>query len=148
MTGPLDDYTHLRIYLTRSRLGESEAAVKELRNYLESRSRGIVADWPIKVGEFLADQITESALFGAAESPDERINAEQHCEAWFYAGTKRLLSGDQTAAASCFEKAIATHAQILIEYGSAVQELRLLEAPKNPDKKQVSELRNHADFTP
>jgi len=72
---PPDDYTHFFICLARSRMGEPEAAVKELRDYLERSSRGMGADWRIKVGEFLTDQITESALFGAAESPDERINA-------------------------------------------------------------------------
>ena len=85
-------------------------------------------NWHWKLGQFLTGRIKEPELFKAAESPDTRTDTERHCEAWFYAGTKRLLAGDQASASKYFENCVATHMEALIEYGSAVHELRFLKA--------------------
>lgn len=45
----------------------------------------------------------------------------------FYAGMKRLLAGDTTAARDDFRKCLATDRKDFDEYGFAAAELRLLE---------------------
>ena len=49
-------------------------------------------------------------------------------EAWYYAGSKRLILGDKAAAATYFEKCVAVDAPRLVEAASAAAELGLLKA--------------------
>jgi len=125
-----DDFTAFAIWLIRSRFGEKEAATKELQAYLNSRKSAGAEDWVLKVGSFLAGQLTEAELFKAAESPDKKKSAEQHCEACFYAGTKRLIDGDKLAATTFFEKCLATEVKEFIEYTYAAAELERLKAER------------------
>jgi len=80
------------------------------------------------VGYFLVGQLKESELFKLAENSDKKRDNNQHCEAYFYAGTKRLIAGDKTTALEYFEKCIATDAKGYTEYQSAAAELHLLKA--------------------
>ena len=57
------------------------------------------ADWISRIGRFLLDQISEFDFLGGATSSDMEKNRAQHCEAWYYAGMKRLLAGDKNTAA-------------------------------------------------
>ena len=49
------------------------------------------------------------------------------CEAWFYAGMKKLLGGDKAAAANYFKKCLATEQKDFTEYLLAEAELKALE---------------------
>jgi lipoprotein NlpI len=120
------DYVRFRIWLIRSRLGQTGAATKELKAYLDKRKTANGEDWAANIGEFLVGELPESALFKAAESRDKERNPERFCEAWFYAGTKRLIAGDKRTATTYFETCIATGAKDLTEYSSAAAELRFL----------------------
>jgi lipoprotein NlpI len=121
------DYPHLFIWLVRARIGEKEAAIKELAAYLEKRVNKPGKDWPVKVANFLLDRISEDDLAVAAVSTDAKKDRGQHCETWFYAGMKRLLAGDETAAADCFRKSLATEAKDYTEYYFARAELKALQ---------------------
>jgi tetratricopeptide (TPR) repeat protein len=123
---PSDDYAHFRIWLVRSRLGEIEAAATELQIFLDNRKTGKPDDWPAKVARFLVGQLTEPELFKAAECSNQQTEAKQNCEAYFYAGAKRLLTGDKTTAAAYFEKCLATGLSDSSEYQSAAAELKYL----------------------
>ena len=87
-------------------------------------------DWPSKIGTFLIGGISEPKFLAAALDGNKRTDEVQHCEAWFYAGTKRLVLGDKTTAKEYFEKCRAFDMKGLLEWGSALAELRLLEAEK------------------
>lgn len=121
--------TELRIWATRSRLGETGAAKRELQAYLVSREAGDSSDWPSTICRFLLGQVTESQLFRAAETPGSQRKGEKHCQAYFYAGVKRLVVGDKKTAASRFEKCVATGATDRAEYMSAAAELSFLMPP-------------------
>ena len=90
-----------------------------------SRQARLTKDWSSRVGSFLAGHTAERDFLDAAQG-DQGSEFVQHSDAWFYAGTKRLLLGDRATAASYFEKCIAAHEVTLIEYWSAIQELRFL----------------------
>jgi len=127
------DYSHYRVWLIRARTGEVAAATRDLRAYLESRRTGRPADWPSTVGRFLAGQLDEAAFLKAAEDPDARTSEEQQCEAWFYAGMKRLISNDRPAAIEYLQKCLATHVTNFEEYASAEAELKSLQmSPAQP----------------
>jgi hypothetical protein len=124
------DYSCYRVWLIRARSGEKEAATRELEAYLERRKAGKPDDWPSKVGRFLAGHLTEADFLNAAADTNVRIDREQHCEAYFYVGSKRLVEGDKTAAANYFKKCVATDVKQFGEYQSAEAELEfLLETP-------------------
>jgi HEAT repeat protein len=126
------DYSYYRIWLILARSGEKAAATKELMSYLEHRNTGTTNDWPSKVGRFLTGQLTETDFLNAATNTNAKTDREQHCEAYFYAGMKRLIENDKTTAVDYFKKCLATGVKHFEEYQSAEAELRfLLASPMN-----------------
>jgi tetratricopeptide (TPR) repeat protein len=121
-----DDYARFRIFLIRSLFGETQSATNELQTYLNSRDGRKINDWQSKIGRFLAGQISESELFEAAQSINQQTYVKQHCEAYFYTGTKQLIKGNKIIAAEYFKKCIETGAKDLSEYQSAASELKFL----------------------
>jgi len=129
----VQDYSYFRIWLIRARLGETEAATRELAAYLENRKTGTPDDWPSKVGRFLAGQLSESDFLKAADDPSLQTSKEQHCEAYFYVGSKHLIENDKMAAVDYFKKCLTTNLTDFEEYTSAASELLVLQLPaKNP----------------
>ena len=120
------DYSHYRAWLIRARWGETAAATQELATYLQYRINGKAGDWPGTVGRFLAGQLSEDDFLKAAENPNPQTSREQHCEAWFYIGSKRLIAGDTATAADDFKKCLATGVVSFEEYGSAEAQLKRL----------------------
>ena len=120
------DYSHFYVWLIRARLGEKDAATKELQSYLDNRKTGTSDDWPSKVANFLTGQLTEPDFFKTSENADKQTDGGQHCEAYFYAGSKRLAGGDKTTATDYFEKCLATGCKGFTEYTSAAAELKNL----------------------
>ena len=125
------DYSHYRIWLIRARLGETASATRELTAYLQSRPPGKPGDWRLQVGRFLAGQLPEQKFLQSAANPDTKTDHEQHCEAWFYAGMKHLLAGDQATATSDFQKCVDTGVTGFEEYQSAAAELKLMNGTAN-----------------
>jgi len=122
----VQDYSYYRIWLIRARSGEKEAATQELVSYLNNRKAQNPTDWPLQVGRFLAGQITEANFLKAAADANTKADREQHCEACFYAGSKRLIENDKTGAADFFKKCLGTGVTTFEEYHSAEAELRVL----------------------
>jgi hypothetical protein len=123
------DYSYYRIWIIRSRLGETEAATKELQAYLEHRKVQQPPDWTLQVGRFLTGQLSESDLLKAADNANDQTSREQHCEAYFYAGMKRLIENDKATAVDYLNKCLATKVETFEEYTSAKADLRFLETP-------------------
>jgi len=117
------DYTYFRLWIIRSRLGEKEGATHELTDYLKHRKTHDTNDWPLQVGRFLAGQSTEGDFLAAADSPNSQTAKEQHCEAYFYIGSKRLIDGDKPGASDYFKKCKDTNVIEFEEYQSAAAEL-------------------------
>jgi lipoprotein NlpI len=80
------------------------------------------------VGEFLLGRRSERDLFQAAEvSPAREVDQAQLCQAAFYAGAVRLLTGDRTGAAEKFRQAVDTGITLATEFHLAKAELSALE---------------------
>jgi len=119
----VQDYSQYRIWIIRARSGEQDAATANLVAYLKHRNPRNSSDWPGQIGRFLTGGISESDLFAAAIEPHPRTDQEQHCEAFFYAGAKRLVENDKAGATDCFKKCLATGVTGFEEYTSAKAEL-------------------------
>jgi len=115
-------YPRLFIWIIRSRLGEREAADKELATHFNAEP----GTWVSKVATYLLGNLSEAELFTAAASPDANTDRGQHCEAWFYAGMKNVLGDDKWAAAQFFKKCLATGQKNAVEYHFAKEELNAL----------------------
>src|SRR5439155_2868327 len=115
-------YPRLFIWIIRSRLGEREAADKELATHFNAEP----GTWVSKVATYLLGNLSEVELFTAAASPDANTDRGQHCEAWFYAGMKNVLGDDKWAAAQFFKKCLATGHKNAVEYHFAKEELNAL----------------------
>lgn len=126
----IQDYSRCYIWFIRARLGEQDSATKELQAYLNNRKTGTSNEWPPNIARLLTGQLTEPDFFKAAENSDQQTNKRQHCEAYFYAGSKRLIEGDKTAATDYFEKCLAMECKEVDEYNSAAAELKSLETSK------------------
>jgi tetratricopeptide (TPR) repeat protein len=120
------DYDQLRIFLIRARLGEREAAIKELEQYVGS-SNGKANDWFSTIGRFLTGRISEQEFLTLAERGDKRTIQEQRCEAFFYAATVRMLKGENAKAKEYFQRSVETNVTNFTEYVSAKAELELID---------------------
>jgi ankyrin repeat protein len=129
------DYTCYRIWIIRARLGERDAATRELADYLEHRKPGNTNDWPLQIGRFLAGQSSESNFLAAAYSPVPQTSKEQHCEAWFYSGSKHLIERDEMGAVDNFKKCLTTGLQNFEEYTSANAELLFIEISRRRESR-------------
>ena len=124
------EYAHSRIWLIRARLGEREAASQELRQYLGARTTGKPDDWPAKILNFLAGQIPEQAFIKTAEEAYSVAAKGLLGEAYFYAGSRRLVTGDQDGAKVWLGKCVALDLKYSSEYASAAAELKFLQGQK------------------
>jgi tetratricopeptide (TPR) repeat protein len=87
------------IWLIRARLGDREAADRELAPYMEGHPPEWSNGWDAKTGNFLLGRISEDDfLLSLNDNPGT---------AWFYAGMIRLLSNDMRNAAEDFRKSMA-----------------------------------------
>lgn len=109
----------------RLRLGETEAARKELRSRLEQFASEPPA-WNLAVCRFLLGEMDEAALLKAAEAGDRETARAQACDAWYYAGVVRLVAGQPEKAADCFRQCVATKRRDYRAYELAVAELARL----------------------
>ncbi len=131
----LDDYLHLLkvnstgsdnphffLWLTRTQLEQQDAADQELTAYLGLR--GGPKDWHSEIGSFLLGKMSEAELLKAAAavpSPDKPL-----CEAYYYAGMKRLIAGQKIEAADYFRRCLATRQTTTAVYPLAHAEAKKL----------------------
>jgi len=125
----IQDYSYYRVWILRSRLGETAAATQELAAYLKQRKAHQPPDWPFQIGRFLTGQLPEGDFIKVADNSNDQTSREQHCEAYFYAGLKRLIENDKTTAGDYLNKCLATKVETFYEYQSAKADLQLLAAP-------------------
>jgi lipoprotein NlpI len=120
----LRTYAQIRFCLARCRMGQRTAAEKDLELFLERRS--ISDPWIEELLRFVAGLSNEELLFDAASvDPKERL-----CQANYYAGTLRLLDGDEEQARIYFLSCLETRSTEYREFASAAAELRALDAKK------------------
>ena len=124
-SGVSKDYTRLRVWLIRARLGQRYPANKELSAHVEKHKLS-ADEWYAKICAFLLGKINEEDFVKAAADEDPKKANAQKCEAYFYAGTVRLLDGDKDIALVLFRQCIGTGVKRFSEYGSAKAEINAL----------------------
>jgi lipoprotein NlpI len=72
-------------------------------------------------------QLSESEFLKAANNDSPKKDKEQHCEAYYYAGERRVVDGDVVSALGLFQKCIETGEKTFQEFRSARSELDLRE---------------------
>jgi len=127
--GDVRDYCQLQIWIMRTRLGEGKAADKDLAARLKKGWNAAPNDWVSKVAGHLLGAVTEPDLIAATHSSNAQTAGGQLCEAWYYAGMKKLLTGDKKAAAENFRKCLATKHNDFNEFKFAQAELKALGGP-------------------
>jgi len=114
----LSDYAWCRIYLVRSRRGEGLAAKAELAAYCKSRPPKGTSAWLDKLLAFLTGDLDETAFLKAAKG-----SLGKTCEATFYAGESRLVSGDKAGAQPLLKQCVGTNQRAFYEWRTAEEEL-------------------------
>jgi lipoprotein NlpI len=118
------DYAHLFIWLNLMEQGQKGDAIEQLSSALQHHWNAPQDAWVSKDAAFLLDQIKESSYLAAAASPDSDKDRSRHCEAWYYAGMKRLLAKERASALADFQKSVATKQADFMEYTLAISELK------------------------
>jgi lipoprotein NlpI len=114
------------IFLARARLGERKAAAEELADHLAKRRAQKVDAWYVSMALFLSDQLSEADFLAAAPSDDPKTDRGHKCEAYFYAGSRRLVDGDPTKAREYFQRSLDTGMTSFMEYTSSRAALRAM----------------------
>ncbi len=81
----------------------------------------------MSIAAFLLGEVEESPLLSEASAGMFLGVEEQECEAYFYAGSMRLLNGDTEMAEQYFHICVETNVRLYYEYYSARAELAGLE---------------------
>ena len=120
-----EDYARVRTALVYLRLNERDQVKASLRQ-LSVNSDRVQDEWPARIAAFLNGDVNRDAFLAWAASSPSLIK-ERECQAYFYAGTLRLINHDARSAGSDFEHAVGTTQKALLEYSRAQAELHPLE---------------------
>jgi tetratricopeptide (TPR) repeat protein len=123
------DYARLYLWIVAKLQTTRTDPDQELSDALENSWNNSADDFTAKTAAFLLGRVTESDYLTAASSTDANVDATQHCQAYYFAGMKRLLMGDSGTASDYFQKCLATGKKDFCEYILAQAELR---SPSTP----------------
>jgi tetratricopeptide (TPR) repeat protein len=99
------------------------ASGHRLSDQIDPAAVAAQSDWTSKVAAFFLEQINETDFLAAAVSSDRETNRAQHCQAWYYAGMRRLSDGDKITAIDYFEKSANTDKDTVTEFFLSRNEL-------------------------
>ena len=120
------DSARLYIWLISREENPKGNADEELSTSLQNDWNSPPEELTSKIAAFLLGHIRENDLIANAASPDPSREPGQYCKVWYFAGMKRLLAGDTTAALNDFQTCVATQQNGLCEYIFARAELQAL----------------------
>jgi tetratricopeptide (TPR) repeat protein len=125
------DHARLYLWLIAKAQNSKTDADQELSDGLENNWNSGPDDLVSKTAAFLLGRVDETNYLAGAASPDAKTDQGQHCEAWYFAGMKRLLMGDKKGAIDAFNSCVATNQKTYCEYILSKGELQVL-APAAP----------------
>ena len=126
------DNARLYLWLISKAQNSKADADEQLSDSLENSWNSSPDDLVSKTAAFLLGRMNEADYLVAADSSDAKTDAGQHCEAWYFAGMKRLLMGDKKGAIDAFQKCLDTAQKDYGEYILAQAELQALQPPVPP----------------
>ena len=112
-------YAAYWVWITETENGQRGLARQDLSNALAKPESFKPDDWPSQIANFLLEKITQDQLLAQAKTGANAESNSRLCEAWFYIGMAKRLSGDTKGAPDCFAKAMATGAKGSEEYVEA-----------------------------
>jgi len=115
----------LWLWIVETKSGEQGVARSDLSNYLGKPQLFKPDSWPLQVGNFLLEKMTQDELLAQAKATGD---PDHISEAWFYGGIVKHFAGDTKGAADCFHQAIATGSKISEIYIEAQREAASLPA--------------------
>ena len=124
------DAARLYLWVISMKQNPKGTADFDLSTQLENDWNSPPEDLSSKIAAFLLGHIREKELIANAASPDPSREPGQYCKAWYFAGIKRLLTGDKLIAATDFQKCVATKQSTFCEYIFSKVELQDL-SPKH-----------------
>lgn len=131
-----EPYAHFALHLSAKRAGRTGPPLPVMA------PGGAVPAWPDIINGFLHGAVTEDDLLLSAQNlPPPGARRGRGCEAYFYIGTTRLLSGDVRGARYAFQEAVATEADSFTEHVLARAELARLTDLPDPPKPRPSRRR-------
>jgi lipoprotein NlpI len=110
------------VWISETEGGQRGLARKDLSDALGKPDLFKPDDWASDVGNFLLEKISQDQLMAKAKTSDDAESNRRLCEAWFYAGMFKRVSGDSKGAQDCFAKSIATGSKSSEEYIEAARE--------------------------
>jgi len=122
-------YATFWVWITEMEDGRHDLARKDLSDALAKPQSFKPDDGPSQITNFLLDKITLDQLIAKARTGNGAESNNRLCEAWFYAGMSKRLSGDAKGAQDCFAKAIATESKGSEEFVEANREAAELQKP-------------------
>jgi len=99
---------HLLLWLARARAGDPAGATSELARVLRLGTIRESRFW--NGGHFLCGNVSEAAYLKSVAGAEADGQDDARAEAYFLAGEKRLVSGDQAGAVPLLRNALATEA--------------------------------------
>lgn len=115
-------YRSFLLWLAYNEQHDSASGPK-LSDQIDPAAIAVQSDWTSKVASFLLEKINETDFLAAAASSDKETNRAQCCQAWYYAGMRRLIDGDKISAIDYFEKSANTDKDTVSEFFLARNEL-------------------------
>jgi len=115
----------LWLWIVKMKSGEQGAARSDLSDFLGKAQLFKPDSWPLQVGNFLLEKMTQDELLAKAKADGD---PDHVCEAWFYSGVVKHFAGDTKGAAECFQQAIAKGSKVSEIYIEAQREASSLPA--------------------
>ena len=122
------DHARLYLWLIAKAQNAKTDPDQELSDALTNNWNSSADEMISKTASFLLGRVTETDYLAGAASPDAKTDQGQHCQAWYFTGMKRLLTGDRKGALDVFHQCLATGQKDAYEYMLAQGELQVLEA--------------------
>ena len=114
--GPNCDNARLYLWVIAAEQNLRDKADDELANAVLNDWNSSPEDLTSKIADFLVGHIREDELITDAASPDPSLEPGRYCRVWYFAGVKRLVTGDSANAFLYFEKSLATGQKDCSEY--------------------------------
>jgi tetratricopeptide (TPR) repeat protein len=122
------DWFWQRLWLARTKSGEPEQAIEELRTYVQSRPEGSAGRLAPKMNDLLLGRLPETEFLALLESTE--YSRKAIAEGYFLAAEKALAEGRKARAEELFRRCLRTGSITSPGYSTAEVELKALSGAK------------------
>ncbi|MFM2485248.1 lipoprotein NlpI [Celerinatantimonas yamalensis] len=120
---PNDPYRVLWQYLISVKINPKAAHTALIKAYHRSQNS---YEWGWQLVALFADELTPSQLLAKVQpTQDNKLKAEQLCEAYFYLGKQAQLTHQSELAQNDFKLSLANNVYDYVEHGLALLELKI-----------------------